>query len=76
MSEPKKGKKVIKIAFIVNSLILADSTMLAIKDDTIKARKANIKYNGVFVTNDIRNNGMKKLLLMGKTGTGKSSVSF
>ena len=41
-----------------------------------RAQKTNNTYKGVTVTNDIRGNGRKKLLLIGKTGTGKSSVSF
>ena len=39
-----------------------------------KAQKSNKDYSGVVVTNDIKNNGRKKLLLIGKTGAGKSSV--
>ena len=40
------------------------------------AQKANKGYNGVIVTNDIRGNGRKKLLVIGKTGSGKSSVRY
>lgn len=41
-----------------------------------RAQKTNNTYKGVIVTNDIRGNGRKKLLLIGKTGAGKSSVKF
>ena len=41
-----------------------------------RAQKTNNTYKGVTVTNDIRGNGRKKLLLIGKTGAGKSSVRF
>ena len=41
-----------------------------------RAEQANNKYSGVIVTNDIRGNGRKKLLLIGKTGAGKSSVKI
>ena len=43
--------------------------------ESSRAQKANNEYTGVILTNDIRNNGRKKLLLIGKTGAGKSSVS-
>ena len=39
-----------------------------------RAQKANDYYSGVVVTDDIRGNGRMKLLLIGKTGAGKSSV--
>merc|ERR1712037_443010 len=42
-------------------------------DYTSRAQLAS-KYSGVFLTNDIRGNGRKKLLLIGKTGAGKSSL--
>ena len=32
------------------------------------------KYPGVILTDDIDNNGRKKMLVIGKTGTGKSSL--
>ena len=34
------------------------------------------KYPGVIEKEDINGNGRNKLLLIGKTGAGKSSVSF
>ena len=46
----------------------------SIMDYKSRAQQANNKYSGVIVTNDIRGNGRKKLLLIGKTGAGKSSV--
>ena len=39
-----------------------------------RAQVAGNKYKGVFVTNDIRGNGRNKLLVIGKTGAGKSSL--
>ena len=39
-----------------------------------RAQVAGNKYKGVFVTNDIRGNGRNKLLVIGKTGVGKSSL--
>ena len=36
----------------------------------------NNKYKGVVENTDIRGNGRMKLLVIGKTGAGKSSVSF
>ena len=36
----------------------------------------SVEYSGVVLTNNIRGNGRKKLLLIGKTGAGKSSVRF
>ena len=32
------------------------------------------RYPGVDITDDIDNNGRKKMLIIGKTGTGKSSL--
>ena len=32
------------------------------------------RYPGVIVTDDVRGNGRKKMLIIGKTGTGKSSL--
>ena len=46
------------------------------EDYRSRAQKTNNTYKGVIVTNDIRGNGRKKLLLIGKTGAGKSSVRF
>ena len=39
-----------------------------------RAQQANNEYSGVIVTDKISGNGRKKLLLIGKTGAGKSSV--
>ena len=35
---------------------------------------ASKTYSGVVITDDIRENGRKKILIIGKTGTGKSSL--
>ena len=43
-------------------------------DYQTRADNAAKKYAGVIVTNDIKGNGRKKLLIIGKTGTGKSSL--
>ena len=40
------------------------------------AERANRKYSNVRVTNTIKGNGRPALLLIGKTGAGKSSVRF
>ena len=43
------------------------------EDYEARVKKALKKY-GVEITSDISNNGRKKMLIVGKTGTGKSTL--
>ena len=46
-------------------------------DDRSKdLQQVNSKYSDVIVNKNIKENGRKKLILIGKTGAGKSSVRF
>ena len=42
-------------------------------DYEARVKNAEVKY-GVGITTDISNNGRKKMLIVGKTGTGKSTL--
>ena len=52
--------------------ILQSKNLIVNMDSKAKTNKN--KYNGVIVTNSIKDNGRKKLLVIGKTGAGKSSL--
>ena len=66
----------LKFCILKSTLILRSRAHYSKMDYSSRAQQANNKYSGVVVTNDIRANGRKKLLLIGKTGAGKSSVRF
>ena len=46
------------------------------KIETKMEKKMDMKYSGVILNPKIKGNGRPKLLLIGKTGAGKSSVRF
>ena len=48
----------------------------SIMDYESRAQYVSTNYKDVILTDNIKGNGRDKLLLIGKTGAGKSSVKF